>query len=501
MIEPRVTPGVYIKELNAFPNSVVEVATALPVFIGYTQQASYQGTSLSKKLVQVTSMQDFSTFFGGAPNYQFALTAVKSPTVPDVVLSGTGYAIAPANNSLYYLYNSIRLFYMNGGGTCYVVSIGDYSAGVQQTDFVGTDAGSFNVFSMLETEQDPTLILMPDALLLGATDYFTLSNLALNHCSVTQSRMTLMDVPNGNVTDPLAFAAMQASNTDPVSLFRNGITSEFLNYGASYFPWLNTSIVQNTEVNFNNISGGVTPYLEQNDTITKITAMITTTMTPAQITQVHNALLTASPNYNTLMTAILAKLNCLPPTPAIAGVISTVDGSQGVWKAPANVGLNAVNAPTLNLSDAMQGPLNVDAISGKSINAIRSFTGMGVMVWGARTLDGNSQDWRYLSVRRTLIMIEQSVKLATKAYVFEANDANTWISLQSMIENFLTNLWKQGALAGSKASDAFSVSVGLGSTMTAQDILDGYLDVSVLVAVTHPAEFIEITFQQQLQKS
>jgi len=95
------------------------------------------------------------------------------------------------------------------------------------------------------------------------------------------------------------------------------------------------------------------------------------------------------------------------------------------------------------------------------------------LVWGARTLDGNSQDWRYINVRRTLIMIEQSLKLACSAYVFEANDSGTWITIKSMINNFLDNLWKQGALAGAVPEEVFDVQIGLGTTMTPNDILDG----------------------------
>ncbi|MDN3644577.1 phage tail sheath C-terminal domain-containing protein, partial [Lutimonas halocynthiae] len=132
---------------------------------------------------------------------------------------------------------------------------------------------------------------------------------------------------------------------------------------------------------------------------------------------------------------------------------------------------------------------------------IRAFTGRGILVWGARTLDGNSNDWRYINVRRTLIFIEQSVKDAAKAFVFEANDANTWVNVQSMIENFLTDIWKQGGLVGPKAEDAFSVSVGLGTTMSNNDIQLGIMRVMVKVAVSHPAEFIEITFQQEMQKA
>jgi len=159
-----------------------------------------------------------------------------------------------------------------------------------------------------------------------------------------------------------------------------------------------------------------------------------------------------------------------------------------------------VIAPVVNISSEQQESLNVDVIAGKSINVIRTFSGIGTLVWGGRTLDGNSQDWRYINVRRTLIMIEQSIKLAARAYVFEPNDANTWTTAKCMISNFLTNLWKQGALAGSLPEQAFDVQIGLGTTMTPNDILDGKMIVSVKVAVVRPGEFIVITFEQQMQQ-
>jgi len=98
-------------------------------------------------------------------------------------------------------------------------------------------------------------------------------------------------------------------------------------------------------------------------------------------------------------------------------------------------------------------------------------------------------------------MIEQSAKLALRAYVFSPNDQNTWVSIKSMLSNFLTNVWKEGALQGAKASDAFNVEIGLGSTMTAEDILNGYLRASIFLAVAHPAEFIVVTIEQELAKS
>ena len=100
-----------------------------------------------------------------------------------------------------------------------------------------------------------------------------------------------------------------------------------------------------------------------------------------------------------------------------------------------------------------------------------------------------------------MIFLEESVRNAARAYVFEPNVASTWLNMEGMIENFLRGIWKRGGLAGASPEDAYSVHVGLGDTMSAQDILDGILRITVLVAISHPAEFIEITFQQQMQKS
>ncbi|MCF5636092.1 phage tail sheath family protein, partial [Pseudomonas syringae] len=186
---------------------------------------------------------------------------------------------------------------------------------------------------------------------------------------------------------------------------------------------------------------------------------------------------------------------------AIAGVYTVNDNSNGVWGAPANVGIvGAVSLP-IRLSDKQQEPLNIDALSGKSVNAIRFFNGQGILIWGARTLDGNSQDWRYISVRRTMTFLEQSIKLSAREYVFEPNTANTWSAVKSMISSFLMGVWSEGGLQGAKPEDAFQVSVGLGTTMTADDLLNGYMRVTVLVATVKPAEFVVITFQQEQAKS
>jgi len=206
-----------------------------------------------------------------------------------------------------------------------------------------------------------------------------------------------------------------------------------------------------------------------------------------------------------LYKAIIAAINglplAMPPSGSIAGVYATVDRTRGVWKAPANVSLNMVAEPTSGFTQGQLANLNIDPVAGKSINAIRTFTGKGVLVWGARTLAGNDNEWRYINVRRFYNMVEESVKKAAGQFVFEPNDANTWVRVQGMIENFLTLQWRAGALQGAKPEHAFYVTVGLGKTMTADDILNGRMIVQIAMAPVRPAEFIILRFEQKMPEA
>lgn len=194
---------------------------------------------------------------------------------------------------------------------------------------------------------------------------------------------------------------------------------------------------------------------------------------------------------------VLADNKQVPPSGAIAGIYAMVDNNRGVWKAPANVSLNGIKDITQHITTQQQQNMNVP-FDGKAVNAIRPFPGVGFLVWGARTLDGNSQDWRYLNVRRTITMIEVSVKQSTSWVVFESNNANAWTRVKAQVENFLVTLWKQGALSGTKPDEAFFVHVGLGTTMTADDILQGRLVVEVGLAIVRPAEFILFSFTHKI---
>lgn len=438
---------------------------------------------------------------------------------------------AGAAGGRFLLYAGMRQFFQNNGGPCYVVSVGDYSA-----DAVEADALTGGIDTLIK-EQEPTMVVIPDCVLLAEPDCISVQQQMLMHCGAkTRNRVAILDVWGGwkDIKD----------EPNCIAEFRDHLGINNLDFAAAYYPWVNTTVVQDNELSYANIANlavlqgllrielklpEVPPAASaapKGRAQWQAVADITNTpqewaaaaaaaagddakprsaqeQADAAAMQGHllnKSLMALSPTFNTLMGEIRTRLNLLPPSAAMAGIYAMVDNSRGVWKAPANVSINGVISPAVNLSAEDQEDLNVTT-QGKSINAIRSFIGEGVLVWGARTLDGNSLDWRYISVRRTMIMLEESCRLAAKAMVFEPNVANTWVTIKSMIQNFLTGIWKRGGLAGAVPDDAFSVHVGLGETMTPEDILEGILRVTVLVAISRPAEFIEITFQQQMQKS
>jgi phage tail sheath protein FI len=496
------TPGVYIVEKSAFPNSAVEVATAIPAFIGYTEKAVNSGKSLKNKPWRITSLAEYHQYFGGAPTSKFKIdkidpaAEVKKET--DFIVGTDLYSLTLISQR-YTFYYSMLLFFNNGGGPCYIISVGGYEEKIDKAQLEP-------VIEELKKEQEPTMLVIPEAVHLNKDDCFALQQTSMKHCGLDmRNRVAILDVYDGH-------KSRNHPDGDCIGIFRNGIGTNYLDYSIAYYPWLNAAIVTDRDLSFENIDdpkalveviksehgikdGDTSPVVDE---LKKLEDSATLGASEKLI--LNKTLAVISPVFNAIISEIKKKLNLLPPAAAMAGIYSMVDSTKGVWKAPANVSVAAVVSPSVNITHEQQEDLNV-TIQGKSINAIRPFIGEGTLVWGARTLDGNSLDWRYVNVRRTMIMLEESIRLASKAYVFENNTANTWVSVKGMIDNFLTGIWKRGGLAGSVAADAFEVHIGLGDTMTPEDILEGIMRITVLVALIRPAEFIEITFQQQMQKS
>ncbi len=665
------TPGVYVEEISTLPPSVGQVPTAVPAFIGYTEKARKNGKDVANTPIHITSMLEFKQIFGVGPD------------IGDITVKMDEGAVGVQEVSFqnqYYLYDSIRMYYANGGGECYVVSVGLYG------DDIEMESLQFGI-DLLYSSDHPTLLLMPDAMLLDKKgDCFTLQQSLLMQCNNMQNRFAILDVYQGDTSRKVH---------DVVLDFRSGIGINFLNYGAAYYPWIQTayapefgfdqikfanakgapttlenlldnpapvknlrqiladvntvktalkdpfgngktinteyvSITDEDRGSFNELKhyettiktliqrifdirdgkvsgaasaepdkpapkgkggkpddkktgqappgapagGGTTGIINENMVIelrskTSLGSPLSNltralvgldlglklkVIDPAkdfpefvlsdvkpntsldglspeqQVVQgrskfkslldavvsilysvlsdvkklrdnMDKSLYDNIPLYQTIVNEIQIEGGKLPPSGAVAGIFAQIDNNIGVWKAPANVSLAATARPWIKIDDKSQEDLNVDVNAGKSINAIRAFSGKGTLVWGARTLAGNDNEWRYVSVRRLFIMIEESIRKATEWVVFEPNDANTWLKVKTMVENYLFNLWKDGAMAGAVPKDAYFVKVGLNQTMTAQDILEGKLIVEVGLAAVRPAEFVILKFSHKLQES
>lgn len=469
------TPGVYIEEIPKLPPSVAQVETAIPAFIGYTSFATdADGSGLNLKPKRIVSLLEYEQYFGKPQSEKITVTIADTYNAADTLINrsiGAALTGTPSKHNMYY---QLQMYFANGGGPCYIVSVGDYLAHGTVIDASPTSALK-NGLDALEKADEPTLIVFPELATGGDTvaEINDLYDLAMAQSAKLGDRFALLDCA-GDSYNNLRDAT-------------NGIGMNNLKYGAAYHPFLKTSLsyyFEDAQVTIAQTATGGTPPAPAFD--------------GSNLAAVKTADLA-------LYNQIVAKINdlkmTLPPCAAMAGIYAAVDASRGVWKAPANVSVNLVNGLTKIIANSEQDGMNVDVTAGKSVNAIRAFTGKGIMVWGARTLAGNDNEWRYVSVRRFFNMVEESTKKATEPFVFEPNDANTWVKVQSMIENYLTNLWRQGALQGAKPEHAFYVAVGLGRTMTSVDILEGKMIVEIGMAVVRPAEFIVLKFSHKMAES
>lgn len=184
----------------------------------------------------------------------------------------------------------------------------------------------------------------------------------------------------------------------------------------------------------------------------------------------------------------------IPPSGSMVGIYARSDNTRGVFKAPANEVVRACVGLDCQYNKGEQ-----DILNPKGINLIRSFTGQGIRVWGARTCSSNAI-WKYINVRRLFIFLEQSIKNGSNWVVFEPNDERLWARVQRTIYSFLLGVWRTGALMGGTPDEAFFVRVDR-STMTQDDIDNGRLICVIGVAPVKPAEFVIFRITQKTADS
>lgn len=459
------TPGVYVQEIAHLPPVISGIAETVPAFIGYTATAAADdGGSLHLVPTRISSMLDYRRYFGG-PQIETALAVDASETVDE---SGAGIATdiqiswPPAQRSRHIMDYAMQLYFANGGSSCYIVSAGPYSPTGNAITKADLEAG----LQAVDSVKAVTLLIMPEAQILAKEDYKSLHMAALKQCAENANCFLILDVPE-SINASEAYAEYRT----------DWLGSASLRYGATYAPSLDATLAYAVDDASVKVRRKVNDGAETEFSLTE---------------------LAATPLYQAIRQRLDKLAMVLPPSPAVAAVYSVTDNTRSIWKAPANVALREVSALSVAINDQQQGWLNVDTVAGKSINVIRKFHGKpDPMVWGARTLAGNDNEWRYIPVVRMISGIRAAMQDAMQGFVFEANDANTWVRISTMVENFLTVLWRNGAMQGAKTEHAFFVTIGLGKTMSELDILEGRLILEIGVAAVRPAEFIIFRVAQQ----
>lgn len=560
-------PGVSIEETTKLPYSIANIETAMPAFIGYTELLPVG----SNKPFRISSLLEYEQYFGKAKKENIRLQDVE----------GKGATII-APDVQFLMYYSLQMYFANGGGPCYIISVGDYtSAGVQLSSL---QQGLSKIDDQIIKE--PILIIFPDAISLASeSEFYTIYNDAIEKAETDQkNRFVILDTYYGD-------SIKQSDNLTTIENFKSKVNPT--SHAAAYFPHLKTNLnytfdetqapiihaglqkagqdstvfyagevaaldelkrLASAEIKTQSadaflladlldqaiaiaeeVNETADPGLKKDD----LTAVIAeakivleaiydgtiddfvvpddfdenTPVFSGEFDALKNAILKVNDEkgdangitlknlevsnsalYHQVKKEMMSLHVILPPSSAIAGAYGRVDSTRGVWKAPANISLSNVKIPTEKLSD--QEHLSL----GKSINAIRTFTGKGTLIWGARTRngedkkdDGKDNEWKYIQVRRYYNTVRQLIKEALDKFIDEPNIPHTWLRAKTMLENFLHQQWMDGALAGSTPKEAFNVEVtGIEETTT--------MNVELKLALVRPAEFIHLNFSHQLQQ-
>lgn len=444
------SPGVFVEEI---PKShTISVRDSMAVFIGYTEKhIGSQGRDLRNTAVEISSMLDFENYFGTAQlEENIEIYDTSDSENVNITVSFRG---AHSQHNLYY---SVRQFFANGGQVCRIISVGSFLKLGESLDETQLILG----LEALKIERRNYLIAVPETQNLAESNLYQLQTALLEFCARNES-FAVLDLPN----------SLYKNILDVVNDYREHLQSPFLQFGATCCPKIATDFP------YHYAEGRVT--IKRNNLTFSLDFLKTTD----------------SELYDKYKIVLEEFYVSLPPSGSVAGAIIRNDGDRGIWRAPANIPLMNVKGLETLVTNQQQQKLTVDA-SGKSINCIRNFPGRGNLIWGGRTLAGSDPEWKYIVIRRFANQIEIDISVGLEAFLFETNSAMLWSRTRSMIENYLINFWRMGALVGAKANQAFFVKCGLGETMTAEDVSDKKLLVQVGVAITRPAEFILISFSQ-----
>lgn len=508
-------PGLYIQEIPLDSHAIVPAPTSIAAFVGYSHPFKTPEFGVA---VQIFSFSDYQTYFGG------------------MFSSGLIDASLP---------RAVYQFFLNGGSVAYVVGLqpGQFESDGTVIDRLGpggdfitaklTTTGGGVIFTALEPTDVVPMTVTVTNIRSGATVFdivVTYGTRVETHRGVTLGGAPTPDTTINKASTLISVAAdvggwgtaLPAGPVAPLPLAYTvpaGLASGFS--AADFAPvFAANSSLDKVEI-FNLL---LVPGVSDNAVVSEALAFAERKRAfaivdpPPQAPAVGLAppspiddwmtgtgvpMLPTSQNgslyfpYLTSTDLITGKPIPMAPSGFVAGIYAQTDASRGVWKAPAGLATVLLNTqgpvPSGVMNDPQQGVLNLD-----SINCLRTFAGVGTVVWGARTLVASNQAFAqsmYVPVRRMTLFIEQTLLANLRWVVFEPNDEPLWVSIRASIEAFMLSLFRQGALQGSTPSQAFQVKCD-STTTSATDQQNGIVNIVVAFAPLKPAEFVVIQIAQ-----
>jgi uncharacterized protein len=495
-------PGLYIEELPSNARTITAAPTSVAVFVGYTHPFK---TKKFQKAVQIFSFTEYEREFGGL------------------------FASGMVDNNVPYAVNQ---FFLNGGSTAYVVGLEAKSrdaAGAIQGNF---PQGAATVGTVKFTAIEPIdLVLMnitidnlqnsgkvADITVAYGSRAETFRGVSLDSASadfidkrINSISSLVTSAPSGGAYGGSFTAASRASFT----LTLGGFVTSFSAADFTQVFGQDTSLDKVPIFNLmvlpgvadNSIWSTALTFCERKHAFAVFDpprqAAADDSFAPLPMIADVLDTLPKSANgalyfpYLRTSDPVTGSVMELPPSGSVAGIYARTDVNRGVWKAPA--GLETIVNNSLGvvdrgvMTDPRQGTLNPIGV-----NCLRTFPGIGTVVFGARTQvteNPSFQQWRYVSVRRMALFIEQTLLANLGWVVFEPNDEPLWVTIRTSIENFMLSLFNQGAFQGSTPSKAFKV-ICDSTTTTQQDIDNGIVNIVVGFAPLKPAEFVIIKIAQ-----
>ena len=544
------TPGVYVQERQGLSLGIQSGQTAVPVFVGHFDPV--QNTE-GAGCVRVDSWQEFVARFSADAQTTFCINAAKG---------------APTRTGTHVGALSVRLFFENGGGPCYVLALNTFSekalaaaseaielcpeitllcwcehrkadedkkviAMLSNLTGVGQQGSMRSRFLLVDAVlgEDGKVVVPQVAGGAHAAAYFPALSTGYRYVQEIEAVKIEVSEPIkkglGQGKDLTTIKALReacekarealAASANTVRTGLEALEPVLTQAGAKDSAHL-LAPVQAAKLAFEQavVAEAATAHLKEvfselknapyTVDVFKDGTALTTLQTVDKALEAYVVARDGLLEGEKLQEAVRAQALrpvVLRASVAMAGVYARTDRERGVWKAPANVELSGVQA-LVSVRDTGVHEIRVDehlneTLVAAKVNAIRAFSGRGVVVWGSRTMAA-AQDlaWRYVPVRRLFDMVERDVQQALRSVVFEPNSQPTWEQVRGAVAGYLHRLWEDGALVGDTPAQAYFVHVGLGVTMSSEDVQLGKMVIKVGLAAVRPAEFIVLQLTQDM---